>query len=73
MIILLQHGNRFNYKHGCYGVCGWRKEKITFIDFCKFLAFETRSPFTNFEDMKMLFLFLKVKIYPKKFRTLSVK
>jgi hypothetical protein len=37
------------------------------------MSFETRSPFINFENMKMLFSFLKVKIYPQKIRLLSVK
>jgi hypothetical protein len=64
--LVLQHGNKFDCKYGCYGGCGWRGENIIFVVFCNFLAFETRSPFTNFEDMKMLFSFLKVKIYPKK-------
>ncbi len=50
---------------GCKGFC-WRKEKEYLLFVIIFWLLQQGQPLANFETMKVLFQFLKVKHAPKK-------
>ncbi len=63
---ILQHGEIFGYKHGCYGGWSWKEGKKILFFVAIFWLLKQGHPFIAFEAMKMFIQYLKVKNTPKK-------
>jgi hypothetical protein len=54
-------GKRHNGRHGCLRVFGWRKENLQFAIYLFILLLKQGHHLIDFEAMKLLFQFFKVK------------